>query len=96
MRPVQREGRRRRGRDAQALVQKCEAIDDEARVEPCERGWCSRNGIEMRELGNDVFSFSIGGLFRGHSSFEIRRDGDAYSYHHDKSLHANSEERWGH
>ena len=49
----------------------------------------------MRKLGNSVFSFSIGGLFRGYSSLEIRRDGDAYSYHHDKSLHANSEERRG-
>lgn len=47
----------------------------------------------MRKLGNSVFSFSIGGLFRGYSSLEIRRDGDAYSYYHDKSLHANSEER---
>lgn len=49
----------------------------------------------MRELGNIVFSFSIGGLFRGYSSFEIHRDGDTYSYHHDKSLHANSEECQG-
>lgn len=49
----------------------------------------------MRELDNSVFSFSIVGLFRGYSSLEIRRDGDAYSYHHDKSLHANSEERRG-
>ncbi len=36
----------------------------------------------MRELGNSVFSFSIGGLFRDYSSFEIHRDGDVYSYHH--------------
>ena len=49
----------------------------------------------MRELDNSVFSFSIGGLFRGYSSFEIHRDGDAYSYHHKKSLHANPEERQG-
>ena len=60
------------------------------------RGRCSRGGIAMRELNNNsVFSFSIVGLFRGYSSLEIRRDGDAYSYHHDKSLHANSEERQG-
>lgn len=49
----------------------------------------------MHELDNSVFSFSIVRLFRGYSSLEIRRDGDAYSYHHDKSLHANSEERRG-
>lgn len=49
----------------------------------------------MRELGNSVFSFSIGGLFRGYSSLEIHRDGDAYSYHHRKSLHANPEEHRG-
>lgn len=56
---------------------------------------CSRGGIAMRELDNSVFSFSIVGLFRGYSSLEICRDGDAYSHHHDKSLHANSEERRG-
>lgn len=55
---------------------------DEARVEPYARRRCSRGGIAMRELGNSVFSFSIGGLFRDYSSFEIHRDGDAYSYHH--------------
>lgn len=33
----------------------------------------------MRELDNSVFSFSIVGLFRGYSSLEILRDGDAYS-----------------
>lgn len=49
----------------------------------------------MRESDNNVFSFSIGGFFRGYSSFEINKDGDTYSYRHDKSLHANPEERRG-
>lgn len=42
-----------------------------------------------------MFSFSIGGLFRGHSSFEIHGDGDACSHHHYKPLHANPEEHLG-
>ena len=42
-----------------------------------------------------MFSFSIGGLFRGHSSFEIHGDGDACSRHHYKPLHANPEEHQG-
>ncbi len=42
-----------------------------------------------------MFSFSIGGLFRGHSSFEIHGDGDACSRHHYKPLHANPEEHLG-
>lgn len=36
----------------------------------------------MRGFDNDVFSFSIGGFFQGHSSFEISKDGEAYSYRH--------------
>ena len=39
----------------------------------------------MRGFDNDVFSFSIGGFFQGHSSFEISKDGEAYSFRHSQS-----------
>lgn len=39
----------------------------------------------MRGFDNDVFSFSIGGFFQGHSSFEISKDGKAYSFRHSQS-----------
>lgn len=39
----------------------------------------------MRGFDNDVFSFSIGGFFQGHSSFEISKDGEACSFRHSQS-----------
>lgn len=40
-------------------------------------------------------ALALAGYFGVYSSLEIHRDGDAYSHHHDKSLHANPEERRG-
>lgn len=39
----------------------------------------------MRGFADGVFSFSIGGFFQGYSSFEISKDGGAYSYRHSQS-----------
>lgn len=39
----------------------------------------------MRGFDNGVFSFSVGGFFQGRSSFEISKDGEAYSYRHSHS-----------
>lgn len=47
----------------------------------------------MSESDNKVFGFGIGGFSQGHSSLEIRGDGDAYSYRHSASLLADTEER---
>lgn len=49
----------------------------------------------MSESDNKVFGFGIGGFSQGHSSLEIRGDGDAYSYRHSASLLADTEERRG-
>ena len=49
----------------------------------------------MNESDNKMFGFGIGGFSQGHSSLEIRGDGDAYSYRHSASLLADTEERWG-
>lgn len=47
------------------------------------------------ESDNKMFGFGIGGFSQGHSSLEIRGDGDAYSYRHSASLLADTEERRG-
>ena len=49
----------------------------------------------MSESDHKVFGFGIGGFSQGHSSLEIRGDGDAYSYRHSASLLADTEERRG-
>lgn len=49
----------------------------------------------MSESDNKVFGFGIGGFSQGHSSLEIRGDGDAHSYRHSASLLADTEERRG-
>ena len=49
----------------------------------------------MSESDNKVFGFGIGGFSQGHSSLEIRGDGDAHSYRHSASLPADTEERRG-
>lgn len=49
----------------------------------------------MNESDNKMFGFGIGGFSQGHSSLEIRGDGDAYSYRHSASLLADTEERRG-
>lgn len=49
----------------------------------------------MSESDNKVFGFGIGGFSQGHSSLEIRGDGDAYSYRRSASLLADTEERRG-
>lgn len=49
----------------------------------------------MSESDNKVFDFGIGGFSQGHSSLEIRGDGDAYSYRHSASFLADTEEHRG-
>lgn len=49
----------------------------------------------MREFDNVVFSFRIGGFFQGYSSFEISKDGEAYSYRHSQSHLLEQEDNQG-
>ena len=68
---------------------------DKTRAGPSARGGSFEGQGAMSESDNKVFSFGIGGFSQGHSSLEIRGDGDAYSYRHSASLLADTEERRG-
>lgn len=52
---------------------------DETRTGPSARGGSFEGRGAMSESDNKVFGFGIGGFSQGHSSLEIRGDGDAYS-----------------
>lgn len=68
---------------------------DETRAVPSARGGSFEGRGAMSESDNKVFGFGIGGFSQGHSSLEIRGDGDAHSYRHSASLLADTEERRG-
>ena len=52
---------------------------DETRAGPSARGGSFEGQVAMSESDNKVFGFGIGGFSQGHSSLEIRGDGDAHS-----------------
>ena len=68
---------------------------DKTRAGPSARGGSFEGRGAMSESDNEVFGFGIGGFSQGHSSLEIRGNGDAYSYRHSASLLADTEERRG-
>lgn len=68
---------------------------DKTRAGPSARGGSFEGRGAMSESDNKVFGFGIGGFSQGHSSLEIRGDGDAYSYRRSASLLADTEERRG-